>query len=227
MSKAKRTRTKPKAKTLQKKVANVVTTGKKISAAARERAESLLAEIKRRVQRISEDFYDIGIALRELLKKKLHLALGYTSFGAMLKAHELLGETQARKLIKLVESVPRSQAMDYGPEKTAAVIDYAKATPELDTAKLLMEGGKLPSGKAVADASVREVKAASHAVRKATGAAKPKSEAESAADREARATQAWVRSLGARKAIAKAVKRGGELWLQIELPLSQAARLRA
>ena len=227
MSKAKRTEAKPKAGTLRKKVAEVVTTGKKISAAARERAESLLAEIKRRLQRISEDFYDIGLALRELLKKKLHVALGYTSFGAMLAAHDLLSETQARKLIKLVESMPRAQAMDYGPEKAAALLDYVMVTPEVDTPKLLMESGKLPSGKAVADASVREVKEAGRLVRQATGAAKPKSAGESAAEKEARATQAWVRGLGARKAVATAVKRDGELWVRIELPLSQAARLRA
>jgi len=228
MSRPKRTKTPPKTAALSTKLAAVTATATKISAADRERAESLLAEIARRIQRIGEDFYDIGLALRELLKRRLHLPLGYSSFGAMLKARGLLSESQAHKLIKLVESVPRAQAMEYGQEKAAALITYAKATPEVDTPRLLMEGGKLPSGKAVAEASVREVKEASRIVRTRAraGAAKAKSPAEREAAREARATQAWAREMGAKKAVTSAVKREGELWLRLELPVSQAVKLR-
>jgi hypothetical protein len=212
--------------TKAKALLSVVATAKKISAAARERAESLLEEIGRRKKRIGEDFYDIGLALRELLKKKLYQALGYASFGAMLKTREVMSEAQAHKLIQLVESVPRTQAIAYGQEKAIALINYAKATPELDTPKLLMEGGALPSGKRVAEASVREVKEASRNIRKTKGSVTKKSPAEVEALREARATQAWLRGLGARKAAASAIKRDGAWWVRVEMPVLQSSRVR-
>ena len=53
----------------------------KIRDADKRHAETLLSLIERRKARISEDFYEIGKALRELQQKKLYVAAGFASFG--------------------------------------------------------------------------------------------------------------------------------------------------
>ena len=200
---------------------------KKVSAAARDRAESLLAEVERRKQRIAEDFYDIGQALQEIVKKKLFAALGYATFAEMLKARNVMGLSQAHKLIRLVGTVPRDQALALGQEKAIAILDYARATPELDTPGSLVEGGALPRGKRVADASVRELREATTEVRKKAGKARRPSPEQASADREASALQAWLRKRGAKKATASVVRRDGELWIRMEVPAAAGAGVRS
>ena len=60
----------------------LVTAGKVAVFARTRRAEDLLLLIDRRKEQILDDFYDIGMALREILEKKLFEALGYASFDA-------------------------------------------------------------------------------------------------------------------------------------------------
>jgi hypothetical protein len=59
---------------------------KKQLATNKRRGQSLLALIERRKDRITEDFYDIGEALRELLNNKLYAALGFDTFEQLLDA---------------------------------------------------------------------------------------------------------------------------------------------
>lgn len=203
----------------------LVSTAKKASSADRDRAETLLAEIARRKTRIAEDFYEIGEALRDLQKKKLYLALGHATFGDMLKARKVMGATQAYKLIQLVSSVPREKALAVGSEKAFLLVDYAKATPEPDNPTWLLEQGKLPGGKRVADASTREIVAATKAVRAKRGAGKPKSAEQSVAEKAARSAQAALRKRGAKSATAATVKKGNEWWLRVELKVDHAPAL--
>ncbi len=209
-----------------KNTAALVPETKKISAAATARAEDLLAEISRRKQRIAEDFYDIGLALLEIQKKKLHAALGYVSFAALLQERNVLGLSQAHKLIRLVTTVPREQALAIGQEKAIALVDYARATPDLDTPGTLVAGGALPRGKRIAEASVRELQAATSALRKKAGKARAASPERVAAGREAAAMQTWLRKRGAKKATATIVKKDGALWIRMELPVESAVRTR-
>lgn len=150
------------------KVRSLVTDAHKVSEAQKARAESLLAEIGRRKERIVEDFYEIGLALRELARKELFRALKFASFEAMLDARDVMSLTTARRLIQLVSTMSRDEALAYGQEKALALLAYAKATPEVDTPKSLVEGGKLPGGKPIVKASVRELKEAAKQVRTAT-----------------------------------------------------------
>jgi hypothetical protein len=78
---------------------------RKGTTAAQERGEALLAEIARRRTRIIEDFYDIGVALAEIEKKKLYVALGAPSFEELLRKQRVLGATQARRLLHVVASM--------------------------------------------------------------------------------------------------------------------------
>lgn len=184
----------------KERVRTLVAAGQKVSLAARARAESLLAEIGRRKDRIAEDFYEIGLALRELSRKKLFGALGYSSFEGLLTSRNVMGATTVRRLIQLVSSMSRDEALAYGQEKAAALLDYAKATPEVDTPKTLVESGRLPGGKAIAKASVRELKTAAKQVRVEKDTGRRASPQAKAAAGEAKALHAWLRARGAGKA---------------------------
>lgn len=202
----------------------VAVEAERVSAADKRRAEELLSLIGRRKQQISEAFYEIGLALRELQKKKLHVALRFSSFAAMLQARDVMSAAQAFKLIKLVSSVPRDQALAMGQEKAFALVRYAEATPEIDTAQLLLETGTLPGGKRLADASVRELDAA---VKGMSGAKKKgkRSPDELAAHNEAATTQAALRKLGAKDAVVTAARISGEWWLRAQVRVGSSAVL--
>jgi hypothetical protein len=211
----------------KEKALSLVGGAKKVSAADRTKAESLLAEIARRKERIAEEFYDIGLALRDLSKPRLFTALGYSSFNALLQQTEIIGKTTAWRLIDLVSSMSRDEALAYGQEKAAALLEYAKATREVDTPKTLVESGKLPSGKKVAEASVRDLKAGAKAVRAAEGKAKRVPPETKAAAAEAKGLAAWLRARGASGVSAEAVRGKKGYVVRVEMSVAAAAKLRA
>ena len=118
--------------------AALTTDAKKQLAANKKRGTALLALIDRRKTRISLDFYDIGEALKELLDNMLYSAMGFDSFEQMLDARKVMGATQAFKLIRLVEGIPRDQALRLGQEKAYALVTYTAATPEQDVPAALV-----------------------------------------------------------------------------------------
>ena len=204
----------------------LATTATKATSAAQARAEALLKEIARRKERIAEDFYDIGVALAQIAKNKLHLALGHKSFDEMLKARNVLNPSTARSLIQLVGSMTRDEALAYGQEKAIALLGYARATPEIDTPKTLMAAGQLPDGKPVAKASVRDLKQAAKKVRTAEGKSKPASAEAKNAEIEAKAVARWLRERGAGKAEISASRRKEGYVIRVELKVEAWARLR-
>lgn len=200
----------------------LATTTKAVSTAARTRAESLLAEIERRKQRIAEDFYDIGVNLRELSEKKLFGALGYPTFAAMLADRKVMSLSQAHRLIRIVRTLPRDKALAVGSEKAALLTGYSEATPEPDTPEWLLDEGTLPGGKRVADASTREIATALKEVR-AKSKPRKKTPEETAAQADARKAQAALRKRGAKGATVEVVRRAGGFWLRCEVPATSAA----
>jgi len=131
----------------------------------RERGEDLLALIERRKSVIVESFYDLGVALRELLRRELFRALGHASFKALLAERQVMSEAQAYKLIALVEHLPREEALRLGQEKAAALVAYAEATPEPDRPAELARADAPIGGKPLSKVSVRDLKAAAVAAR--------------------------------------------------------------
>lgn len=190
---------------------------KKTGSASARRAEELLDLIARRKTRILEDFYDLGAALRELLDKKLYAALGYASFDELLVKRNVLGRTQAYKLIAVVRELPRARAIEVGQERAYALVTVAAATPEPDTAASILMTGVEVRGKRkdVTKLSKRDLEEVAKEVRP-----HKKSPAEKAAATAAREAQ---RSLRARKLRAKvAVAHAGGLWWAIvRVPLEQ------
>jgi hypothetical protein len=121
--------------------------GTAAATAATRRAEELIALILRRKENITDAFYDIGVALKELIHKKLYVALGYASFHELLAARALMGRTQAYKLIAIVQQLPRSRAIEAGQERAYALTALAKASSDPDTAATLLETGVKVRGK--------------------------------------------------------------------------------
>lgn len=103
-------------------------TARALSAQHRQRALELLAHIRRNTAAITDAFFEIGEALAEIHNNQLYVALGYRSFAALLEDEQILGKTQASKLIAVATLLPRETAVRLGPEKSYLLIRYARET---------------------------------------------------------------------------------------------------
>jgi hypothetical protein len=198
--------------TKSRALTNEVRSTAKVGAA---RAEALVALILRRKQRITEDFFDIGEALRELFYKKLYLSIGYPTFEVFIRDRKLFGETQARKLIAIVESFSREQALSLGLEKAFAVITYAAATPAHQVPQLVLASGI--SGTPVADLSIGDIAARAKSLRAKAGRTHVPTPAEKAARAAAKAFEAELRRWGLSDAVAHATRRDGKLIVEVRV----------
>ncbi len=193
-------------------------------AADKARAEELIRLIERRKDTIVESFYDIGEALREILRNKYYVAVGYASFDELLDKRGLMSRAQAAKLIEVVSSFSRSEALALGSEKAYGLARLADATPEQDTGSQLAEqvidvGGRKTKGK---DASTRELaQAAREARARSRGPVKVSAE-ERAAKSAAKRAQAALRRGGLKKALVEALRASGAWALRAELGVNAA-----
>lgn len=195
--------------------------GVKQSAAAQKRLASLLEMIERRKARIVEDFYDIGVALREIVDKKLYLQAGYASFGDLIDGRKIMGKTQAFKLVAIARAVPRETAIEVGSEKAYELVRLTEQTPEPDTVgDLLAAGVRGPKdGRAVdvSKLSSREIAQKRRELAKAKTKPAPD---EVAARRAARAAQAALRKAGLAATVD--ARKEGKGWLAVvHLPLAR------
>jgi len=157
----------------------------KAQAEARRKAryDELVALMRRRMTDIVENFYDLGEALREMLEKKLYTAAGHASLRAFVEAEGLFSYAQANKLIAIVRRVPREDALRLGQERAFALVAYTDATPADDSPAGLVAADARVGAKPVSKASLREIEAATRAVRSGapkTAAARDRARAEAA-----------------------------------------------
>lgn len=197
----------------------------KVRDADKRRAEALLAGIARRKVRISEDFYEIGLSLSELLKKKLYFALGHGSFEEMLKAHDVMSWSRAKQLIEIVDTMDREHALALGSEKAYALARYSAATPEPDTPEWLLSKGVKLGDKPIAEASLREIKEATRDVRKKASPRKPASPEAKAAEDAKRALSAWLGKKKVKGATIAVRKRKGAFVLVVEIGAEHVAKV--
>ena len=206
-----------------KALARVAVQAKAAVARHAARAAELLALIARRMQRIEEDFFDIGAALKELKEKKLFAALGDPTFDAMLAKRVPIGRSQAYKLMAIAEKVTRDQAIELGEEKAYAIARLVATTPEADTvATVLAKGVRVGKKRRSAlSMSGREIEAVKRTV---ASASKKPDPAERDAKREARAAQAGLRRrhIGAKIEVAK---EKGRWWAIVRVPVTDLASL--
>jgi hypothetical protein len=206
----------------------IVAQARKVKARAasdkKARGEALLALIERRKQRIVEDFYDLGLALKELLDDELYVALGHRTFAELLSARNVVSASSAKKLIAVVEHVSREQALRLGREKAYALVAYAAASPEADVPSQLAAIDAEIAGKKVSALSTRDIE---EAARRARQAARKPSPEEKAAERAGREAIAQLRGLAKRRKLgAIEIAREGDR-IVLSLTLEQVARLTA
>lgn len=204
-----------------------VAAGAKLATSAdRKRGQALLDLIARRAARMTEDFYEVGKALKELLHKKLYVALGFSSFEAMLDAQGIVGATQARKLIEVASRMPLETALGLGLEKAFALTRYADATPDLDTPELLVARGGTIGGKPVATLSKRAIEEETKKLRRKSAAKKGKVDAaQREADGVARRAASWLKARGAKKGIVEARRTKDGHVITITLAVEEAVKL--
>ena len=201
------------ARTLKKRAANA-------SSASARRVEDLVDLVRRRLTHIAEDFYDMGVALRELAIPKLYTAVGCASFEDLLTKFSLGSHTQAYRAMAVVKAFPnRDEAITLGFEKCAAILSYASATKKPDVAREITAAGKL-AGKPLAALSAREIDKETSRVRKIQRAKGPPTEREVRAARAARELKAWLGKHHARVAAIDVHEEHHELWVDVRFSLA-------
>ena len=142
-------------------------------------AHALLALIARRKREITEAFYEIGEALTKLKERDTISALGRRSFAEVCEKDAGISVSVAERLVAIVRSLTREQALVMGQKKAMAMVTLAAATPEDDTAAGLYRKKSiaLPGGKKVSprSASANEIEEAATAIRHRRSVAKSKS----------------------------------------------------
>lgn len=189
-----------------------------------------IALIRRRRAEITEAFYDIGEALVRLKRREVVAALGCRSFAELCETQVSISPAQADRLVDIVTSMTREEALAVGATKAASLVALTRATPEDDTVADLLRGGAKVRGKLVdvKKASSRAVARAAAEAREATGAAPRGGRM---VTKEERATCAALekalRGAGAKDAsvTAKAGRVSGAARATIELAVADIARL--
>lgn len=188
------------------------------------RLDALVALIERRKQRIAEDYYDIGLALLEIKKKRLYTADGCKTLEALLEKRRLFGRTTAAKLMAIASAYTREQVVGLDFEKAYAIVRYVEATPKIDSVGEIVEKGVVLGGRRVPvqKLSAREITRDTRVVRRNAHRA---SSDEKAAVAVARKLQAALRSRGARGATASAIHGKGGWMIALRLSLDGAKLL--
>lgn len=100
------------------------------------RAERLVRTIEEQREFLHEAFFDIGEALCALQDEALYVVLGYPHLEGLIADRALLPRAQAHKLMAIVRTVPRAEALFVGPEKAYEIVRSTRgAAPAGSAAK--------------------------------------------------------------------------------------------
>ncbi len=130
--------------------ANVARSAEQRLERLRARAEEDLALIRLKQTQIVDAFYEIGQALLRLKAEGVPQSLGRAGFADLLAQDLNMSLTTAERLIAIVTHVRRTDALRWGQEKSAALVELAKATADPEdtpSALVLKKKLKLASGR--------------------------------------------------------------------------------
>ena len=96
-----------------------------------------IAEIKSKTRMSAELFFDIGIVLRRLAQPGVAASVGYASFDVLCREQLGFSAHKANELILIASRASRSQALQLGQNRTAALIALADAMPAVELQSLL------------------------------------------------------------------------------------------
>jgi hypothetical protein len=194
--------------------------------------------VRARIDRIKQDFFEIGVVLGRLKQPAAYGALGYASFAELCKRALKLSVTTALELVSISANMSPELARGVGQKNALELVTLCRATPEDDTPEE-MAGAQLPlpSGEVldVANSTVREKQEAAKAIREARRAAegladKPtRGRSTTARERSTAADlQKRLRAAGLERARVEAVARGAALGADLAIdrvPMAQMATL--
>jgi sirohydrochlorin ferrochelatase len=196
--------------------------------AQRPRAEALLERVRRGRAELRAGFFDAGMALTELLEQRLYLALDHRSFAGMLAGQRLMSQTAATRLIAVARVLPRSTALQLGPERAFEWLRLLRlrAGPRADVGVLRRMACASPEvdGRPVEVMSTRDLAALRRALQARRDAAR-RDPASIAALRATRALVAYLRRRGAGDARVVSRRTRGGWHVRIDLPLPSAEAL--
>ena len=152
---------------IQKTAQALVSQGRGAKGALANRGEALLEQAIALKAKIARDFWELGRVLAAMRNEGVATALGFASLEALADARLGMKKSTLWKLVAVAEQLPRAEAVRLGVEKAYALVAYAKATPEDDSAAALAKGGATIDGKPLARVTVKELRGAG-------AAAKPK-----------------------------------------------------
>ncbi len=187
----------------------------------REEAERLVQSILLRRRRIAEEFYAMGLELRELSRPEIYKVLGHASFGELLEKRKIVNRMTALRLISVVEALPIGAAIKLGLEKAYALVRYVEATPAADVAKDIFMRDALVGGKPISEATVREIVEATKQVRGERPRDSRDPDAKEARG-AARVLQRALRKAGAKGVTARGAWERGAWWVRVEMRAEEA-----
>jgi hypothetical protein len=129
-----------------------------------------VALIRERMAQMKSHFYEIGLALARLKRRPAHVALGYSSFGALCTRELGFSRAKADELVMIATNVSAELARGLGQKNALALVALCRATPEDDSPEELVRTTvRLPSGETleVAKASAAKKLNAAKALRDA------------------------------------------------------------
>jgi hypothetical protein len=192
---------------------------------ARANGEELITRVQHLKAGIAQGFYEMGKCLAELFERKLHAAMGYGSFEALLDDRGLMSSMQAYKLIEVAKNFSRVDAARLGPEKAYALVRHVVRTKQDDDpAEYLLEG--FPVGgrrKPIDEVTAKDIR---DATRTAVSRHKGQRGESERARRDAEAVERKAHATMERRtkgdAETRLVFRRGAWRLHVELPVAMA-----
>ena len=107
-----------------------------------------IAFIRSKRGEITAAFYDIGVALVRLKKPEVPRAFGRASWEVFCRMDLGISATQAQRLIDIVESMSREEAVALGTStKASSVAELIGATPEQDSVADALRGDVVVGGR--------------------------------------------------------------------------------
>ncbi len=216
----------PKKPTPKSPVELVRAAERALPAAAR-RAEELLSLVARLQNEIADAFYEIGVALRELDRKKRYAVLGYETFDELLAARVSISRSKAYELIAIIDSrITREQAVVLKQDKAYALARYAAANGGVEMTPLLLEQGVAVDGTLhqVSELTAREITQATRKKTRARNNARKNPERH-AAEALALQLERELRARALRSVAVTAYRSKGKWRIRVEAPIDEAREL--
>ena len=152
---------------------------KRAAALSRQKIRRIVAEarkdialLRRKRGDIAAAFYDMGEALQRLKKPEVYAAFKRPSWEAFCTSELSMSESQAERLIEIVRTMTREDAISLGTfSKASSVARLVQATPENETVAQAIRRGVVVGKKRidVKHASVRGIAEATRAVPRKRG----------------------------------------------------------